>query len=93
MVLIPAGQFIFGTDQKDVKGESLALGIPKPWYADEGPEQKSFLKGYYIDRYEVTNARYKNFIDNLGAVPPGDWKGNNYPEGRGDFPVIWTNLV
>jgi cytochrome c-type biogenesis protein len=91
MVLIPAGQFIFGTNQKDVKGESLALGIPKPWYADEGPEQKSFLKGYYIDRFEVTNARYKNFIDDLGAIPPGDWKGNNYPEGRGDFPVIWTN--
>ena len=91
MVLIPAGQFIFGTDQKDEKGESLELGIPKPWYADEGPKQKSFLKSFYIDRHEVTNARYKNFIDNLGAVPPGDWKGNNYPEGRGDFPVIWTN--
>ena len=91
MVLIPAGQFIFGTDQKDEKGESLALGIPKPWYADEGPKQKAFLKSFYIDRHEVTNARYKNFIDNLGAVPPGDWKGNSYPEGRGDFPVIWTN--
>ena len=58
MVQIPAGHFIFGTDKKDESAEALSLGIPKPWYIDENPQQKIFLKGFYIDRFEVTNKRY-----------------------------------
>ena len=70
MVYIPPGPFLFGTDKKDEAAEALSIGIPKPWYADETPQQKIFLKGYYIDRYEVTHKRYKKYIDDLGAVPP-----------------------
>lgn len=43
MVLIPAGEFIFG-----VNG-----GAP-----DEAPEQKVYLKAYYIDKLEVTNQQF-----------------------------------
>ena len=39
MVEIPAGSFPFGTNKKDDLAEALSLGVPKPWYADEGPEQ------------------------------------------------------
>ena len=46
MVLIPAGHFIFGTNQTDESAEALSMGIPKPWYADESPETKIFLKGF-----------------------------------------------
>ena len=88
MVLVPAGHFKFGTDKKDDSGEALSLGIPKPWYADENPQQKIFLKIFYIDRYEVTNERYKIYIDDVKAFPPPGWIDNNYPEGRGKFPVV-----
>ena len=77
MVKIPAGSFSFGTDQKDDTAEALSLGIPKPWYADENPSQKIFLKSFYIDRHEVTNRRYKIYIDDVGAIPPLDWLKNN----------------
>ncbi|MCH8156858.1 MAG: SUMF1/EgtB/PvdO family nonheme iron enzyme [Nitrospinae bacterium] len=87
MVKIPAGHFLFGTDKKDDAGEALSLGIPKPWHVDEGPEQKVFLKNFYIDRYEVTNRRYKIYADDLGAVPPADWSKNDFPEGKDDYPV------
>ncbi|GIS84861.1 MAG: hypothetical protein CM1200mP16_11610 [Nitrospina sp.] len=30
-------------------------------------------------------------MDDLGAVPPGNWKGNNFPEGKNKDPVIWVN--
>ncbi len=90
-VYIPAGKFPFGTDKQDLKGEGLALGIPKPWYADENPQQEFFLKGFYIDRYEVTNRRYKNYIDNVEAIPPQNWEDNAWPEGRADYPVVWVN--
>ncbi len=90
MVQIPPGHFTFGTDKTDAAAEALSLGIPKPWYADENPQQKVFLKGFYIDRYEVTNRRYKIYIDDVGAVPLPNWKENNYPEGEDDHPVAWT---
>ena len=90
MVHIPAGHFVFGTDKKDESAEALSLGIPKPWYIDENPQQKVFLKGFYIDRFEVTNKRYKAYIDDLGAIPPENWENNNYPEGEDDFPITWV---
>ena len=87
MVYIPPGPFLFGTNKKDVAAEALSLGIPKPWYADETPQKKVFLKEFYIDRYEVTYKRYKKYIDGLGAVPPSNWQGANFPEGKDNEPV------
>ena len=82
MVHIPPGHFFFGTNKKDETAEALSLGIPKPWYADETPRQKIFLKGYYIDVFEVTYERYKKYVNELGAVPPGNWVNNNFPVGN-----------
>jgi formylglycine-generating enzyme required for sulfatase activity/cytochrome c biogenesis protein CcdA len=88
MIYIPAGSFIFGTNKQDSSGEALSLGLPKPWYIDEGPEQNIFLKAFYIDRYEVTNHRYKIYIDDLNAVAPRHWENNKFPDGQGEFPVV-----
>lgn len=91
MVFIPAGHFILGTQETDDSAEALSMGIPKPWYADETPEKKIFLKGFYIDQYEVTNRRYKIYVDDIGAEPPQNWENNNYPEGRDKHPVAWVS--
>ena len=91
MVYIPPGPFLFGTDKKDEAAEALSIGIPKPWYADETPQQKIFLKGYYIDRYEVTHKRYKKYIDDLQAVPPTNWQGVNFPKDKGNEPVTYVS--
>ena len=82
LIYIPAGSFLFGTNKKDMSGEALSFGLPKPWYVDEGPEQNIFLKAFYIDRYEVTNRRYKVYIDDLGAVPPKHWENYKFPDGQ-----------
>ncbi|NIQ03781.1 MAG: SUMF1/EgtB/PvdO family nonheme iron enzyme [Nitrospinaceae bacterium] len=101
MVFIPAGQFIFGTNQEDEEALGPSLGIPKPLYQDEQPEQKLFLKGFYIDRNEVTNRRYKNFLDHLPVHPeykvlveklgyyasPPKWDKTRFPKDQGDYPV------
>jgi cytochrome c-type biogenesis protein len=87
MVYIPPGPFVFGTDKKDESAEALSMGIPKPWYADETPQQKIFLKEFYIDRYEVTYKRYKKYVDALDAITPPNWQGSNFPEGQGNEPV------
>jgi cytochrome c-type biogenesis protein len=90
MVHIPSGHFIFGTNKKDESAEALSMGIPKPWYVDESPSQKIFLKGFYIDTFEVTNERYKKYVDALGAVTPGNWKDSDYTAGKDKEPVTWV---
>lgn len=46
MVLVPEGWFVMGSNH---------------WDEDESPEQKVYLKAFYIDRYEVTHAQYRLF--------------------------------
>ena len=91
MVWIPPGGFPFGTNRIDEEGEALSMGIPKPWFADETPERTIFLKEFYIDRFEVTNRRYKVFIDDTGAIAPDYWENAQIPEGKENNPITWVN--
>ena len=73
MVLIPAGEFIMGTDTR---------------LADEGPQHKVKLATFYIDKYEVTNLQYEQFIKATERRSPIHFKNRTYPEGKVDHPVI-----
>lgn len=53
MVLIPAGEFSMG-DHHDVG------------WSDEKPVHDVYLDAYYIDKYEVTNAQYADFLNAYG---------------------------
>jgi iron(II)-dependent oxidoreductase len=72
MVLIPAGSFIMGTNDR----------LP-----DEGPEHRVTLKSYAIDLFEVTNARYLKFVKADERKPPDHWRGGLPPPGKADHPV------
>lgn len=76
MVLIPAGEFTMGTDNR---------------LADEGPEHSVELPAYYIDKYEVTNLQYKAFIDATNRKSPRHFKNRTYPEGKSDHPVTFVS--
>lgn len=73
MVLIPAGEFIMGTDAR---------------LSDEGPQHKVTLKAYAIDQYEVTNLQYEQFIKATNRRSPMHFKNRTVPEGKVDHPVI-----
>jgi len=47
MVFVPAGEFLMGSENGD---------------ADEKPSHRVFLDAFFIDKYEVTNARFQEFI-------------------------------
>jgi len=76
MVLIPAGEFIMGTDNR----------LP-----DEGPQHSVYLDAFYIDKYEVTNLQYKKFIDDTKHKSPRHFSNRTYPEGKADHPVTYVN--
>lgn len=78
MKLIPAGPFVMGSDRLPNKDESTGVGTIKPWYLDEHPSHKVTLPAYFIDRYEVTNAQYRNFVSATGHTPPIMWGENGY---------------
>jgi sulfatase modifying factor 1 len=83
LVLIPAGEFTMG--HKDSY--------------DTLPVRRMNLPAFSIDKYEVTNKRYKRFIDATGYKVPWsqdpavaayawNWQARMYPQGKGDDPVV-----
>ena len=75
MAYIPEGEFIMGAS-----GKEGLLGIEVG--VDSIPAHKVYLKSFYIDRYETTNAEYKKFMKKTGArIPPlwGPWYAPDYP--------------
>lgn len=54
-----------------------------------GPDRvKLTLPDYYIDRFPVTNAEYKKFVEATGAPEPTHWRRGAWPEGKADHPVV-----
>lgn len=76
MVLISAGEFTMGSDQR----------LP-----DEGPEHRVFLATYWLDRYEVTNLQYKQFIDATNRKSPRHYENRTFPDGLVDHPVVYVS--
>jgi len=75
MVLIPAGKFIRGSDNR----------LP-----DEGPSYQAETKAFWMDKYEVTNLQYKQFIDATHRKSPLHFRNRTYPEGKVDHPVVFV---
>lgn len=79
MVLIPAGEFLMGSDDDE---------------ADYGekPVHSVYVDAFYMDKYLVTNAQYKVFVD---ANPQWRkdlyWNGGSYPDGKGNHPITWVS--
>ena len=87
MVLIPAGDFLMGSDRVDTEGKSNEFGFAKPLYLDEHPQQPITLPDYWIDRYEVTQAAYAGFVAKTGAPSPKHWAEGRPPPGTERRPV------
>jgi formylglycine-generating enzyme required for sulfatase activity len=86
MIFIGGGDFLMGAND----------GHP-----NYQPEHQVHVAEFYIDRWPVTNAEYKEFIDQTGRPAPNyevswcDTTGYNwdpltrmYPEGKADHPVV-----
>jgi serine/threonine-protein kinase len=88
MVLIEGGTFTMGWNRGKEQRGEHTVTVPS----------------FYLDKYEVTNAEYAEFIKDTGKPPPAidptdpavkgsywqPWNGNNPPSGREHWPV--TNV-
>jgi len=75
MVVIPAGEFWMGAED----------GLQ-----DARPLHRVHLSSYWFDKYEVTNARYRQCVEGGGCTPPKDRLMFEDPQ-RAQHPV--TNIT
>ena len=78
MAMIPAGEFMMGSSKTDNAGLQKEYGFVNPLYVDEHPPHKVTVPAFMIDKYEVTNAQYKAFIQQTKAPDPPAWIQNGY---------------
>jgi len=67
MVKVPKGEFTMGSNEVDKEAKAVQYGDRRPWYANERPERKIDLKAFHIDRTEVTNRQYQEFLKATGT--------------------------
>jgi gamma-glutamyl hercynylcysteine S-oxide synthase len=101
MVKIPGGSFDFRVSGVQIEGSNdVGVDVQFPW--ENSPRRhhsrKIDVKAFYIDKYPVTNADFKKFLEASHYHPADDhnflrdWKAGNYPEGWGNKPVTWISL-
>ena len=70
MVLVPAGEFLMGMDEREIYQIFLLENRENPIFVTEVPARRVYLDSYYIDRYPVTNYQYRRFIESTGHREP-----------------------
>ena len=101
MIRIPGGKFTFRVHGTEIEGGS-DNGVDVQYSWEDSPrrfhEDTMEIKPFYIDKFPVTNAQFKNFLDATHYAPRDngnflrDWKGGTYPEGWGNRPVTWVSM-
>jgi formylglycine-generating enzyme required for sulfatase activity len=73
MVYVPGGVFRMGTDD----GDSF-----------ESPAHDVAVAPFFMDRTEVTNAQYAEFIKATNRTAPSDWEAGKLAAGAENLPVV-----
>ncbi len=101
MVRIPGGSFVFRVRGTEIEGGSMnGVDVQYPW--EDSPrrfhEHTMTIKPFFIDKFPVTNAQFKQFLDTTHYAPRDrgnflrDWKNGSFPQGWDDRPVTWVSL-
>ncbi len=75
MVYIAGGDFMMGEDND-------------PTTDMASPAHKVTVQPFYMDRTEVTNSAYAEFVKAMKYPAPSGWTNNNFPKGLDKFPVV-----
>lgn len=101
MVRVPGGDYLFRVEGIEIEGtDDVGVDVQYPWEnsARRFHEHRMQLKPFYMDKYPVTNADFKKFLDATHYSPKDglnflkDWKDGNFPDGAAKKPVTWVSL-
>jgi gamma-glutamyl hercynylcysteine S-oxide synthase len=90
MILINGSGFIRGMDKPDsMNANKTKIGISNQVFVDESPAKMIYLSSYYIDKYEVSNAEYTEFIKATDYSAPAYW--DYHQLNKPHYPVTGVN--
>jgi formylglycine-generating enzyme required for sulfatase activity len=100
MLKIPEADFTFRVSGIEIEGfDDDGVDVQYPW--EDSPrrfhEHTIHVHSFYIDKFPVTNADFKKFIDATHYHPKDDlnflrdWKDGTYPSGWEYKPVTWVS--
>ena len=100
MVKIPEADFLFKVSGIEIEGfNDIGVDVQYPW--EDSPrrfhEHPMHVNSFYIDKYPVTDAEFKKFLDSTHYHPKDDlnflrdWKDGSYPQGWENKPVTWVS--
>lgn len=103
MIVIPATQFVRGTNEShpDLPDKPLGDKPLRPYevlltradaawrHADERPQRTVSLSSFAIDKYEVTNAQYRRFLDDVAANGDERYRHPDQPSDKDHTPRYW----
>jgi gamma-glutamyl hercynylcysteine S-oxide synthase len=101
MVTIPAGEFDFVVGGVEIEGQTWeGVDVQYPWEpnARRFHRKRLHIPAFHIDRYPVTNAQFKRFLDESGWRPRDPhnflrhWIDGAPPQGWDNKPVTWIAL-
>ncbi|HTC48568.1 MAG TPA: SUMF1/EgtB/PvdO family nonheme iron enzyme [Candidatus Aquilonibacter sp.] len=101
MVKIPEADFDFRVSGIEIEGfNDIGVDVQYPW--EDTPRRfhdyPMHVKSFWIDKYPVTNAQFKKFLDATHYHPQDDlnflreWSNGTYPAGSDNKPVTWVSL-
>lgn len=87
MVYVEGGEFLMGTSNEVIDSLINVYGYPRGFIASEYPPHGVKISSFYIDKYEVTNAEFKTFVDKNPI-----WQKENIPDSlhNGDYLKHWS---
>jgi gamma-glutamyl hercynylcysteine S-oxide synthase len=101
MIRIPGGHFIFKVRGTEIEG-GASPGVDVQYSWEDTPrrfhEHAMDIKPFFIDKFPVTNAEFKKFLDATHYAPRDpsnflhDWKNGTVPQGWDNRPVTWISL-
>ena len=99
-VYVPAGFFMMGTNDEEVK--NIKDANPPAWVAGELPSEQpkhrvQLTSGYWIDKYEVTNEAFDAFVKDSGYYKTQYWSENGQTwlktQNKGKLPITLGNEI
>jgi|SRR5579872_6123194 len=101
MIQIPAGAFEFRVAGIEIEGgNDVGVDVQYPWENEPRRFHRELMqmKSFYIDKFPVTNAEFKKFIDATQYKPRDahnflkHWVNGTFPANAANKPVIWVSI-
>ncbi len=97
MVLVPAGDFLMGSSPEEVAKFKKQYGNRELYqhypFIVEQPKRKVFLNAFLIDRHEVTNREYYEFVMAVKHRAPKNWEDGKPKSGQMDHSVLYVSQM